>query len=42
MVYNKNKKTNKFEFYFKNLKNNFFKAEKNKLIKELKNIVKFC
>ena len=42
MVQNKNKNIYKFEFYFEKLKNNFFSAKKNKLIIELKNIVKFC
>ena len=42
MVQNKNKNINRFEFYFEKLKNNFFTAKKNKLIIDLKNIVKFC
>ena len=41
MVYNKNQKNNKFKFYFKKLKDNYYKAQKNKLLKELKNITKF-
>ena len=41
MVYNKYQKNNKFKFYFEKLKNNYYKAQKNKLIKELKNITKF-
>ena len=41
MVYNKHQKNNKFKFYFEKLKNNYYKAQKNKLIKELKNITKF-
>ena len=41
IVYNKHQKNNKFKFYFEKLKNNYYKAQKNKLIKELKNITKF-
>ena len=41
MVYSKHQKNNKFELYFKKLKDNYYKAQKNKLIKELKNITKF-
>ena len=41
MVYNKYQKINKFKFYFEKLKDNYYKAQKNKLIKELKNITKF-
>ena len=42
IVQNKNKNIYRFEFYFEKLKNNFFSAKKNKLIIDLKNIVKFC
>ena len=41
-VHNRNKNTNRFQFHFEKLKNNFFKAQRNKLIKDLKNITKFC
>ena len=41
-VHNRNKNTNRFQFHFEKLKNNFFKAQRNKLIKDLKNIAKFC
>ena len=42
MVNNKNKNIDKFKFYFEKLKQNFFKGDKNKLIKNLKDIAKFC
>ncbi len=42
IVYNKNKKIEKFGYFFQKLKNYFFYLDKNKLIKELKNITKFC
>ena len=42
IVLNRNKNTNRFQFHFEKLKNNFLKARRNKLIKDLKNIVKFC
>ena len=42
MVQNKNKNIDKFIFYFKKLENNFFKLKKKKLLKDLKDIVKFC
>lgn len=42
MVYNKKQKNDKFEIYFDRLKINFIQSNKNKLIKELKNIAKFC
>ncbi len=38
MVRNKNKSINKFKLYFNRLRMNYFKAQKNKLIKDLKNI----
>ena len=41
MVYSKHQKNNKFKLYFEKLKNNYYKARKNKLIEELKNITKF-
>ena len=41
-VHNRNKNTNRFQFHFEKLKINFFKAQRNKLIKDLKNIAKFC
>ena len=41
MVYNKHQKNDKFKFYFEKLKDNYYKAQKNKLIKELKNITRF-
>ena len=41
IVYSKYKKSDKFKLYFEKLKDNYYKAQKNKLIKELKNITKF-
>ena len=41
MVYSKHQKNNKFKLYFEKLKDNYYKTQKNKLIKELKNITKF-
>ena len=41
MVRNKNKSINKFKLYFNRLRMNYFKAQKNKLIKDLKNISNF-
>ena len=41
-VHNRNKNIKRFQFHFEKLKNNFFKAQKNKLIKDLKNLAKFC
>lgn len=42
MVYNKKQNNEKFQIYFKKLKINFLKSKKDRLIKDLKNIVKFC
>ena len=42
MVKNKNKDINKFQIYFEKLKVNLFKGNKYKLIKNLKDIAKFC
>ena len=42
MVKNKNKNINKFQIYFEKLKVNLFKGNKYKLIKNLKDIAKFC
>ena len=42
MVNNKNKDINKFQIYFEKLKENFSKGNKNKLVKNLKDIAKFC
>ncbi len=42
MVKNKNKNISKFQFYFEKLKVNFSKGDKNKLIKNLRDISKFC
>ena len=42
IVYNKNKKIEKFGYFFQKLKKYFFNLDKDKLIKELKNITKFC
>ena len=42
MVNNKNKNIHKFQFYFEKLKENFFKGDKKKLIRNLKDIAKFC
>ena len=42
MVFNKSKKNYKFELYFEKLKASFFQSKKDKLIKILKDIVKFC
>ena len=42
MVFNKSKKNNQFELYFEKLKASFFQSKKDKLIKILKDIVKFC
>ena len=41
-VYNKRNNIKKFELYFEKLKNNFLKSKKVGVIKELKNIIKFC
>ena len=42
MVYNKKENNDKFQTFFKDLKANFFQFKKDKLIKNLKNIAKFC
>ena len=42
MVYNKKSNIKKFSLYFEKLKDNFFKSKKVGVIKELKNIIKFC
>ena len=42
IVSNKSQNISKFEIYFENLKKNFFLFKKEQLIKELKNISKFC
>ena len=42
MVYNKKQNNDKFQNFFENLKANFFQFKKDKLIKDLKNIAKFC
>ena len=42
MVNNKNKNISKFQIHFEKLKVNFFKGDKNKLVKNLKDIAKFC
>ena len=42
IVSNKTQNISKFEIYFENLKKNFFLFKKKQLIKELKNISKFC
>ena len=42
IVSNKTQNISKFEIYFENLKKNFFLFKKEQLIKELKNISKFC
>ena len=42
MAYNKKQNNDKFQIFFENLKANFFQFKKDKLIKDLKNISKFC
>ncbi len=42
MVYNKKQNNDKFKIYFEKLKINFYKTNKDRLIKDLKNIAKFC
>jgi FlaA1/EpsC-like NDP-sugar epimerase len=42
MAYNKKQNNDKFQIFFENLKANFFQFKKDKLIKDLKNIAKFC
>ena len=42
MVNNKNKNISKFQIYFEKLKVNFLKGDNNKLVKNLKDIAKFC
>ena len=42
MVNNKNKNLDKFEIYFKKLRENFYKADKDKLVRNLKDITKYC
>ncbi len=42
IVSNKTQNISKFEIYFESLKKNFFLFKKEQLIKELKNISKFC
>ncbi len=42
MVSNKNKNLNKFQYYFEKLKENFYKGDKNKLVKNLRDIAKYC
>ncbi len=42
MVNNKNKNIDKFQIYFEKLKENFSKGDNSKLVKNLKDIAKFC
>ena len=42
MVSNKNKNLNKFQYYFEKLKENFYKGDKNKLVRNLRDISKYC
>jgi FlaA1/EpsC-like NDP-sugar epimerase len=42
MVNNKNKNISKFQIYFEKLKVNFLKGDNNKIVKNLKDIAKFC
>ena len=42
MVNNKNNNLDKFEIYFEKLKVNFYKVDKEKLLRNLKDITKYC
>ena len=42
MVNDKNKNLDKFQIYFEKLKENFYKGDKNKLVRNLKDIAKYC
>ena len=42
MVNYKNKNLDKFQIYFEKLKKNFYKGDKNKLVRNLKDIAKYC